>query len=142
VGQAAEGMDVRFTVDAHPDKAFHGRIDEIYPEPEIRDNIVYYKALVRLSPEDAMHLRPEMTTQCRITVRTLPGVLSIPNTAVKWVGGEQAVFVDDDGRVRRARPEFGLAGLERTRILSGLEEGQQVATRIVLPEGFAGGETP
>lgn len=133
IGQVEHGMPVEFQVDAYPDKTFSGTIDQIYPEPEIRDNIVYYQALVTLSRETALSLRPEMTTQCRIIVETKDNVLALPNAALKWVGGEQAVFVVNGKKTRRVLPELGLAGSVNTEVLSGLNEGDNVATRLVLP---------
>ena len=134
VGRAAPGLPVEFTVDAHPGAVFHGSIDRIYPEPEIKDNIVYYRALVQVERADAGRLRPEMTTQCKIIVETKKGVLFVPNAAIKWVDGRQAVFVKGaDGKAREAQVEFGLVGPDRTEVVSGLEEGQEVAVQVVLP---------
>ena len=134
VGRVARGLPVEFQVDAYPDDVFSGSIDQIYPEPEIRDNIVYYQALVRLDPEQALRLRPEMTTQCKIIVEVKKDVLRLPNAALKWVDGQQAVFVDEGGgKVRRAEPELGLGGASYSEVISGLAEGDKVATRLVLP---------
>ncbi len=134
VGQVRPGMPVEFRVDAYPDTVFSGTVDQIYPEPEVRDNIVYYQALVRLSSETAMELRPEMTTQCTVVVERKDGVLALPNDALKWVDGEQYVFVRDaNGRVRRVQPKLGLVGQNFSEVLDGLTEGDTVATRLVLP---------
>jgi multidrug efflux pump subunit AcrA (membrane-fusion protein) len=110
-------------------------VDRVYPEPEVRDNIVYYRALVKVDPHQADFLRPEMTTQCKIIVETRDNVLSIPNAALKWVAGRQVVFVGepDAGEPREVTPELGLQGLERSEVLSGLEEGQPVAVQLVIP---------
>jgi len=134
VGQVKPGMNVEFSVDAYHDKTFYGRIDQIYPQPEIRDNIVYYQAIVSLEPAQAEFLRPEMTTQCQIVVEEKKDVLVIPNNALKWVGADQVVFVQEpDGRVTRVTPELGLSGLATSEVLSGLAAGQRVATQIILP---------
>jgi len=133
VGQVKPDMPVEFRVDAYPDQVFRGDVETIYPQPEIRDNIVYYQALVRVSAENAMRLRPEMTTQCQIVVSELKNVLVIPNSALKWVDNQQTVFLVEDGKPRRIQPELGLAGLNETEVLSGLAAGQLVATQIVLP---------
>lgn len=136
VGQVKPDMPVEFRVDAYPDTIFRGEVDTIYPQPEIRDNIVYYQALVRLSPKEATMLRPEMTTQCQVVVQEKKGVLVIPNSALKWVDNQQAVFLVQGGKAVRVQPELGLSGLHETEVLSGLTQGQQVATQIVLPSGF------
>ncbi|WP_285907726.1 efflux RND transporter periplasmic adaptor subunit [Pseudodesulfovibrio pelocollis] len=140
VGRVSHGLPVRYTVDAYRDRVFEGEVDVIYPEPEIRDNIVYYRALVLVTPEQAEFLRPEMTTQCKIVVETRHDVLAVPNTAIKWVGGRRVCFVVDDPKrpPREVTPELGLAGLETSEVLSGLSEGDVVATQLVLPAAKTG----
>lgn len=135
VGRVSQGLPVEFRVDSQPSRAFNGQIDRVYPEPEIRDNIVYYKALVTVDPEQALLLRPEMTTQCRVVVETRQNVLTVPNQALKWVGGKQTVFVVDPAapaKPRQVQPKLGLPGLEQSEVLEGLNEGDEVATQIVL----------
>jgi len=108
-------------------------VDRVYPEPEIRDNIVYYKALVTVDREQALSLRPEMTTQCSIVVDTRQSVLAVPNQALKWVAGKQTVFVVDKAQpdgVRRVEPKLGLPGLEKSEVLEGLAEGDEVSVEI------------
>lgn len=134
VGQVHPGLAVEFRVDAHPATVFRGSVDQIYPQPEIRDNIVYYQALVRLDPKESAQLRPEMTTQCQIVVQEKKGVLVIPNAALKWIGDRQVVFaVAGDGAVREVSPTLGLEGLNETEVTAGLSPGEKVATQIVLP---------
>jgi len=135
VGRVKTGLPVEFRVDSQPGRIFTGKLDRVYPEPEIRDNIVYYKALVTVDREQALLLRPEMTTQCSVVVDTREDVLTVPNQALKWVGGRQTVFVLDKaapGGVRQVEPRLGLPGLERSEILEGLAEGDEVATQVVL----------
>ncbi|MDO9632512.1 MAG: efflux transporter periplasmic adaptor subunit, partial [Humidesulfovibrio sp.] len=65
----------------------------------------------------------------------------VPNQALKWVGGGQTVFVVDKaapGGVRAVAPKLGLPGLEQSEVLEGLQEGDVVATQIVL----SGNEKP
>ncbi|MGD8970620.1 MAG: efflux RND transporter periplasmic adaptor subunit [Desulfobacterales bacterium] len=134
IGQVHPGQPVEFRVDAYPGRVFKGAVDTIYPEPEIRDNIVYYRALVKINPEQATFLRPEMTTQVQIIVAVKDNVLDIPNNALKWVDGRQVVFVQDsDGKIRQVTPELGLAGVTHTEVLEGLAAGDKVATQVVLP---------
>jgi len=133
IGRVIPGLPVDFQVDAYPGDVFSGSIDQIYPEPEIRDNIVYYQALVRLEKEQALRLRPEMTTQCQVIVEIKKDVLALPNAALKWVDGQQVVFVSDDSGVRKVSPELGLSGVTHSEVLSGLSAGDAVATQLVLP---------
>lgn len=135
VGRVALGLPVKYTVDAFRERVFEGTVNRIYPEPEIRDNIVYYRTLVRVTEDQAEFLRPEMTTQCKIIVETKENVLAVPNTALKWVANRQVCFVVDNPEVepREVSPELGLVGLEMSEVLSGLNEGDVVATQLVLP---------
>lgn len=133
IGLVRVGAKVAFTVPTYQNKAFSGSVDLIHPAPEIRDNIVYYRALVRLEPAVAMELRPEMTARCRILADSKDNVLRVPNAAFKWIGGTQVLFAVKDGQVLPVRVETGLAGSERTELLSGIEEGTAVATQLILP---------
>ncbi len=133
VGQVRQGMAVEYNVDSLPGKVFSGSVDQIYPEPEVRDNIVYFRALVKVDKDTAAFLRPEMTTQCRIVVEVKENVVSLPNNALKWVDGEQVVYVrQPDGSWRTASPRLGLQGAERSEVLGGVSEGDVVATRLVV----------
>lgn len=140
VGRVATGLPVHYTVDAYRDRIFKGSVDRIYPEPEVRDNIVYYRALVHVSGEEAKALRPEMTTQCKIIVQTKKNVLTVPNNALKWVRNRQVCFVveDPEREPREVQPELGLAGLERSEVVKGLKQGDVVATQLVLPGSKVG----
>lgn len=135
IGRVSIGLPVEYTVDAFRDQVFKGYVDRIYPEPEIRDNIVYYRTLVKVTKEEAQWLRPEMTTQCKIVVETKNDVLAVPNTALKWVSNRQVCFVVTDPEIepREVSPTLGLVGLEMSEILEGLSEGDVVATQLVLP---------
>lgn len=138
VGTVDKGMPVNFTVDAYPNVIFRGAVEQIYPEPIIQDNIVYYQALVPLTPETAIQLRTQMTTQCSIITREIDSVLVVPNNAIKWVDGKQYVYVvDKNNRATPVSPEFGIMGENNTEILSGVEEGDMIATRIILPASAA-----
>ena len=53
-------------MDTYPEHPFEGRVTAIYPQAEIRDNVVNYVAVVRFEvPRDRV-LRPEMTVMARI----------------------------------------------------------------------------
>jgi len=134
IGQVRTSQPVEYTVDAYPDRIFKGEIATVYPEPEIRDNIVYYRALVTVSAQQAALLRPEMTTQVKIITARKDNVLVLPNSALKWVDGKQVVFVvTENDTVRETTPELGLTGVDTSEILSGIPKGASVATQIVLP---------
>jgi HlyD family secretion protein/macrolide-specific efflux system membrane fusion protein len=96
--------------------------------------------LVAIPKAEAAHLRPEMTTGVQIVVAAKDHVLRLPNAALKWVGGRQVVFqVLPDGSVREIYPELGLTGLQESEILHGLQEGDRVATSVIIGSSYTGG---
>ncbi|GAB7082195.1 efflux RND transporter periplasmic adaptor subunit [Megalodesulfovibrio paquesii] len=151
IGRVVPGQQVEFTVDAYPDDIFTTKVEQIYPIPEIRDSIVYYQVLCHITPEQATRLRPEMTTQCRVVVREKPGVLALPNTALKWVDSKNVVYVINPAAavpgaggnatqrvttLRREGTDFtlGLRGPSYSEVLGGFAEGEVVATQVVVPQ--------
>mgnify|MGYP000863309394 FL=1 len=93
IGRTTPGRKIEYWVDTFRDKRFYGKIDMIYPQPEIKDNIVYYLAIVKIAPEDTVFLRPEMTTHVRIIVEEKTDVLVIPNNAVRFEEGKTIVYL-------------------------------------------------
>ncbi|MDR1241347.1 MAG: efflux RND transporter periplasmic adaptor subunit [Deltaproteobacteria bacterium] len=133
VGQVRPGMPVEFTVDSLPGTTFRGQVRLVYPEPEIRDSIVYYQTVVPLDKETALQLKAEMTTQCRVIVGSRENVLIVPNEGVKWVGGEQVIYVlRQKNQVEPVRVTFGMRGAVNSEVLEGLQEGDVIATRLIL----------
>lgn len=135
IGEVKIGDTVRFSVEAYPDKQFSGTVALIHPGPEIRNNIVYYRALVRLAPDTARSLRPEMTAHCEMVVGKKQDVLLLPNAAFKWVGSRRILLgLDAAGKPRPCQVVTGMVGRKYTELLEGLKENDKVVTRVTLPE--------
>lgn len=134
IGEVKIGDTVRFRVEAYPDRKFFGSVDLIHPGPEIRNNIVYYRALVRLSPETARELRPEMTAHCEMIVGEKENVLLVPNAAFKWIGPRRVLLgLDSWGKPKPIAVQTGMVGRELTEVVEGLEDGDEVVLRAQLP---------
>ncbi|MCX5810955.1 MAG: efflux RND transporter periplasmic adaptor subunit [Proteobacteria bacterium] len=130
IGRTKPGVKVEYWVDTYRDKRFPGKIDMIYPQPEIKDNIVYYLAIVKIDPKDAALLRPEMTTHVRIIVEEKTNVLVVPNNAVRFEEGKNVVYINKGkGKSERRAVTIGIRDDSFTEIVSGLAEGEQ----IVIP---------
>lgn len=68
IGRIKVGQKAGFTVDTYPGRPFEGRVTAIYPQAEIRDNVVNYVTVVRFdAPRDRV-LRPEMTVMAKINL--------------------------------------------------------------------------
>src|SRR5262249_18648132 len=92
IGRIRTGQKAQFTVDTYGDHPFAGRITDVYPKAEIRDNVVNYVSVVTFTPPNDRVLRPEMTTTVRIELDTRSGVLALPIRAVRWEGGRAFVL--------------------------------------------------
>jgi multidrug efflux pump subunit AcrA (membrane-fusion protein) len=134
IGRVRLGQPVEYTVDTLPNRTFRGNIEKIYPQPVVKENIVYYLSIVKVSQEDAASLKPEMTTHARIITTEKKDALTAPNAAVKFDKGKQIVYkVSGPKKVERVVVKIGVRGEERTEILSGAEEGMTLATKLILP---------
>ncbi len=142
IGKVKTGLNVDYTVDTYSDKIFKGEIHKIYPQPEIKDNIVYYLAIVQITREDTKWLRPGMTTRAKIIYEGKKDITMIPNEAIKFDEGKQVVYkVLSHGNIKKIAVNVGVRGEYFSEIISGVKEGDKLATKLVLPvESGAGKE--
>ena len=83
VGLLAEGMPVRFTVDAHANRSFDGVVKQVRYEAQTVQNVVTYDAVV--SVENAqLTLRPGMTANVTFIVDARDDVLRVPAAALRY----------------------------------------------------------
>jgi HlyD family secretion protein len=83
IGSVDEGQTVNFTVDAFPDRKFNGRVMQIRNSPTTVQNVVTYDTVIEVSNPD-LKLRPGMTANASIVIAEHPGVLKIPNAALRF----------------------------------------------------------
>lgn len=132
IGRTKPGMKIEYWVDTYRDKRFSGKIDMIYPQPEIKDNIVYYLAIVKIDPKDTVFLRPEMTTHVRIIVEEKQNVLVVPNNAVRFEEGKTVVYLKSKDKTRLQQVTPGIRDDRFTEIISGLKEGETIVIPAVV----------
>jgi membrane fusion protein, multidrug efflux system len=93
-------------------------------------------------------LFPSQFVNVQINVRTIPGAVLVPVSALRQSGNGQFVFVLNEDRTVTQRPvKSGVATVDKVQIVSGLKVGERVITegadrlrdgsRVVLP-----GDTP
>lgn len=134
IGKVKIGQEVEYYVDTFPDRIFHGRIEKIYPQPVVKENIVYYLAIVNVNKEDARFLKPEMTTHIKIIFAEKKDILIAPNAAIKYEEGKQiAYLIDEYHKIKRVELTTGIRGEDYTEILSGVKEGDILATKLIMP---------
>lgn len=134
IGRVINGQKVEYSVDTFPDKQFYGTIEKIYPQPIVKDNIVYYLAIVKVSKDDAIYLRPEMTTHIKIIFNEKNNILIAPNAAIKFEEGKQVAYVvTGHDKTQKVELKTGLRGEDYTEIISGVKEGDVLATKLIIP---------
>ena len=142
IGRTKPGLKIEYWVDTYRDKRFYGKIDMIYPQPEIKDNIVYYLAIVKIDPKDTAFLRPEMTTHVRIIVEEKKDVLVVPNNAVRFEEGKTVVYFKAKDKTEPRQVTPGIRDDRFTEIVAGLKEGETIVIPSVVkkpPQGASPG---
>jgi RND family efflux transporter MFP subunit len=135
IGRVKLKQKVEYYVDTFPDRLFYGTIEKIYPQPVVKDNIVYYLAIVKVSIDDAVFLKPEMTTHVKIIHDEKQNILTVPNAAIKFEKGKQIAYkVIGPSKVQKLELKTGIRGEEKTEIIAGVKEGDELATKLILPE--------
>ncbi len=134
IGKVKPGQKVLYYVDAYPDKIFTGVISSIYPEPVVKQNIVYYMSIVKVKPEYTEYLKPEMTVYAKIIAGEKNNALLIPNEALKYEHGKVYVYKIVNGKPVKTYIKTGWMDEKYTEVLQGLKEGDIVAVKIILPK--------
>ena len=117
------GQKAVLRTDALPGRLFEGEVADITPkgDPVSRS----YRVRIRLADApavDAGPLRTGMTMDVNLIVSRRESTLLVPTRALKG----NTVWVLHDGRVQPREVKKGVAGAERTEIVSGLAEGERV----------------
>jgi len=83
IGNIFEGQDVTFTVDAHPQRRFRGKVHQVRNAPQTIQNVVTYNSVVRINNKELL-LKPGMTANVQFLVAQKEDVLTIPNIALRF----------------------------------------------------------
>lgn len=146
MGGVKVGDEATFTVDAFPQRVFHGVVTQRRQSPQTVQNVVTYNVVVGVNNDD-LALVPGMTASTTIVTDQRKDALRVPNQALRFVpgglpaveahartagtaGSKQArVFVLRDGRAAAVPVVAGLSDDNFTEIKSGdLRVGDRVIT--------------
>ena len=83
IGQVRAGQDVDFTVDAHADRTFRGRIEQVRQAPQVVQNVVTYTVIVSANNAQQL-LLPGMTANVNVVLDRRADVLRVPNAALRF----------------------------------------------------------
>lgn len=127
IGQIKEGQEVRFTVQAQPNRNFSGQVSQIRLEPTTVNNVVNYTVVINVANKEGL-LLPGMTATIDFIVGQAKNVLRVTNAALRikptadMIAGLKEQFAARSGQrpgtasgqlQAGGRPTSGAAGGER-----------------------------
>jgi len=90
IGQIVKGQEATVTVDAFPDRPFHGKVEKVEPQAVVQQNVTMFPVLISLSNEEGL-LKPGMNGEAAVLVDRRTNVLAIPNDAIRSVREVQTI---------------------------------------------------
>ena len=154
VGAVVVDQAVDFTVDAFPNRTFHGKVVQVRNAPITVQNVVTYDTVIGVSNPD-LKLKPGMTANVSIIVTHSDDALQIKNAALRYrpadaptpaearstssprgartSGGrerrnERTVYVLSGSRPHAVQIRTGISDGVMTEVVDGLKEGDRVVT--------------
>lgn len=101
VGGVAVDQNVDFTVDAFPNRTFHGQVVQVRNSPITVQNVVTYDTVIGVNNAD-LKLKPGMTANVSIIVAERDDTLRIPNAALRYHPPDAATSTTASARVASA----------------------------------------
>lgn len=122
------GGTVRMTFDAYPERTFAGAIGEISRSSVTgAGNVQVFPVQVRFDNREGL-IRPGMSADAQVLVRSLKQVVAVPIACVKRAGDKTQVTVLKAGKPVAVDVVPGVATLEAIEIKQGLAAGDRVVT--------------
>jgi HlyD family secretion protein len=88
IGQIQEGQEVRFTVDAYPDRKFPAAVTQIRKAASENQNVVSYLVILQVENKDGL-LLPGMTANVEVITGAVKEVVRVPVQALRFKPKEQ-----------------------------------------------------
>ncbi len=95
INQIGIGQPVTLSFDAILGKEYQGEVVEVSPVGTKEQGLVSFEVTIELIDADE-DVRPGLTAAVSIVVRQVEDALLVPNRAVRWVKGEQVVYLSTD----------------------------------------------
>ena len=127
LGRLAAGQDVLIRWDAKPGREWHGHIARLPVTVVTYTTRNVGEVLVSIdSPEDG--LLPDTNVTVTVTISSEPNALSMPREALHEQNGKYFVYKVVHNELKRVPVTIGSPNLTQVSILSGVEDGDMVAT--------------
>ena len=133
----APGQHTDLVIDAFPDRPLSGEIKSISATaaPIARDiPVKFFIVIVSLDQSDPSWITPDAQVTAEIHISRIADTIAIPNQAMFLDEGGDWTLVRKDGDLQKRSITLGLRGENRSQVISGLEEGDEIA--LYPPEGW------
>jgi multidrug efflux pump subunit AcrA (membrane-fusion protein) len=124
----ANGRPVELHVDAYPTRAFEGKVTRISPAVNTSTRAFPFEAAV---PNTDAALKPGTFARVHVESGKVDDVLTLPYRALQYRYGVNRVFVVKGDRLTMRELQVGERLGDRIEVVSGVREGEQVATTDV-----------
>ena len=133
LGRLAVGQAVLIRWDAKPGVEWHGHIERLPASVVTYTTRNVGEVLVSIDePRDG--LLPDTNVTVQVTTSSQPNALSIPRESLHSENGQYYVYRVLGGELKRTAVTIGAPNLTQVPILSGLKDGDQVATGTISGE--------
>jgi RND family efflux transporter MFP subunit len=132
VKKVIQGQTATMQVEALPNQVLHGKVVSVasvaQAEPWRGNAVKEYDTIVSIDdlPQDA-GLRPGMTAEVKVLIKTVENVLTVPVQAVTEWDGEHVCYVASGGTIEKRKVQVGESNEQRIQIIEGVGEGEKVA---------------
>lgn len=126
ISKVKKGQSVNITVDAFPDKSYEGTISRIanVGEQIPGGDTKVFEVIVEVSTKDTL-LRPAMTTNNDILIKTYDNVLYIPQEAIFSNDSLQYIYLKDGLKTIKQEIVMGDVNENHAIIIEGLKENEE-----------------
>ena len=149
IGRIHEGQEVRFTVQAYPEREFAGTVSQVRLQSAMQENVVSYMVVVRVD-NSSRQLIPGMTATVDFVIERAEGGLVVPNSALRFrptdamlaqiAGGDSSDAASaDQGAAPRVRRRAAGARAASTGTLWLIDENGRLDT-ITVRTGLSDGQ--
>jgi HlyD family secretion protein len=142
IGKISKGQTVNITFDSLPTLTLPGTVTAIAPSGVLQSGVNTYIVYVTPTRTDP-RLLAGLTSTANVVIQQVSNVVYVPNRAIKIVGGQKTVAVEQpDGAIVTQQVQTGLSNETNTEITAGLTKGEMVGiatTTTAAPATTSGG---
>jgi RND family efflux transporter MFP subunit len=132
VKKVKAGQKAEIRIDAFPNLVLRGTVQSVAQIADSNRSFLSggakeYTTVVTIDAMPAEDLRPGMTAEVKILVRTIPATLVVPTQCIVSRKGQHYAYVDTGREIVRRGVTLGDTNERMVEVLSGLKEGERVA---------------